>query len=65
MYVQAGLQNNYGCFNLSNQIRDEVNDLSQIKTEIFLSQGQISYNISGDQHEFSGESTNVSDPVFL
>ena len=65
MYIQAGLQNNYGCFNLSNRVTNNVNDLSQIRTEIFLSQGQISYSISGDQHEFSGDSTNVSDPVFL
>lgn len=65
MYVQAGLQNDYGCFNLSNREKNNINDLSQIKTEVFLGSAQISYNISGNQHEFSGESANVSDPVFL
>lgn len=66
MYVQAGLQNDYGCFNLINKTDDSgYNDLQKIQTDIYLSTAQIDYNIPGDQYEFSDNTTNVTDPIFL
>ena len=59
LYVSAGLQNDYGCFNLYDKT------LSDIKTEIYLSTGYIKYNLKGDQYVFSGETANITDPLFL
>ena len=60
MYVKAGLQENYGCFNLYN------NKLSEIDLDIYLSTGKILYSFTGDgQYQFSDKETNVTDPEFL
>ena len=59
MYVQAGLQNDYGCFNL---FKD---NLKNIAIDVSLSQGKLEYSLKGEQYEFSGHDANITDPWFL
>ena len=59
MYIRAGLKNDYGCFNLYDK------GLSTIKSEVFLSTGEIKYDLKSDEYVFSGEYGNITDPWFL
>ena len=60
MYVKAGLQEDYGCFNL---FKDRLSD---INLEVYLSTGKILYSLDGDyQYQFSDKEMNVTDPAFL
>lgn len=59
MYMNAGLQNNYDCFNLN---RDS---LETIDLEIWLASAKISYNLPDNQYQFSDKETSVSDIPYL
>lgn len=59
MYINAGLQNNYDCFNLN------VEDLSKIDLEIWLSSAEINYLLPDKQYEFSDSETSVTDVAYL
>ena len=59
MYINAGLQNNYDCFNLN---RDS---LGTIDLEIWLASAKISYNLPDNQYQFSDKETSVSDVPYL
>lgn len=59
MYVQAGLQNDYGCFNLNG------NNLNNIQTSIYLSQAQIDYTTPENQYEFSDNDSSMTEPIFM
>ena len=66
MYVNAGLQNNYNCFNLHG--RDEkgnIGDIKNINLDIHLSTSEIKYNVPEQQYEFSGNPATVSDTAYL
>lgn len=66
MYVNAGLQNNYNCFNLHG--RDEkgnIGDIKNINLDIHLSTSEIKYNVPEQQYEFSGNPATVSDIAYL
>lgn len=60
MYVRAGLQENYGCFNLYKGTLQDIN------LDIYLSTGKILYSLKKDnQYQFSDKETNVTDPEYL
>lgn len=59
MYINAGLQNNYDCFNLNKD------NLETIDLEIWLASAKISYNLPDNQYQFSDKETSVSDVPYL
>ena len=59
MYINAGLQNNYDCFNLNKD------SLGTIDLEIWLASAKISYNLPDNQYQFSDKETSVSDVPYL
>ena len=73
MYINAGLQENYGCFNLfygkkrdSNGNETDENYLDDINLEVYLSTGKILYSLDDAyQYQFSDKETNVTDSSFL
>ena len=68
MFLRAGLQNDYGCFNLYNDPDgkdNKINPLSNIKTEIYLGPSTIDYSYDGEQYVFTQENTIVTETGFL
>lgn len=59
MYVRAGLQNDYGCFNL---FKDKLSD---INLDVYLSTGKINYTLDGESYHFSDKEANITDSQFL
>ena len=63
MYINAGLQDDYGCFNLIQT--GEEDDISNIDLKIYLSDSQINYSIPEKQYEFSVKEETPSNPSYL
>lgn len=59
MYIKAGLQNDYDCFNLYKD------DLQNIQVETTLQQTKINYTIPEKQYEFSNTEVDVTDSEYL
>jgi hypothetical protein len=57
MSIQAGLANDYGCFNLNH------NDLQNIKVNIYLGGGSISYDDT--EYSWSGEAQEINQQSFI
>lgn len=66
MYVNAGLQNNYDCFNLHGfDINSNIGDIKNINLDIYLSKSEIRYTIPENLYEFSGKEGHVSEANYL
>ena len=67
MYVYAGLQDNYGCFNLHGFKEDgkTIGDIKNINLDIYLSKSEIRYSTPENQYEFSHKEGNVSEAEYL
>ena len=65
MYIYAGLQNDYGCFNLIQAPTDEKDDISGIDLKIYLGESNINYSIPEKQYEFSVKEETPNNPTYL